>query len=167
MRDQRGGKRPLSRKVNTKARGVWHNSGDHYRWTRNSKDVETNPRAGRMKRGKERGLDYTPLYRFLLSKVGEDFAAVHSEAVSRLDKEEPIWHLVARNEEGRRDIVGIGESTFWSGLYVDDENRLAVVDPSIGIEELNPLCACCTHTFNGVPFVRAHVFGAPLRGEGR
>jgi hypothetical protein len=43
----------------------------------------------------------------------------------------------------------VGESTYYSGLFVDDENRLRKVDPDLGPESMARSCACCTHTFNG------------------
>lgn len=61
-----------------------------------------------MKKNDHRGLDYTPLYKFLLSKIGEDWTSVHSEALSRLDKEEPIFYLVARNDSEKNDFVYCG-----------------------------------------------------------
>lgn len=54
------------------------------------------------------GRDYTPLFRFLLSKVGGDWDAIHAEAVSRLDTPEPIFWLVALNEADRKPYVRIG-----------------------------------------------------------
>lgn len=149
----RGDKKPLYRKVNTRARGVFHPSGPDHRWTRNAKE-RNRTQEGKMKRGVERGLDYTPLYRFLLSRVGDDFDAVYSEAVARLDRPDPIFHMVSRNEDERRAVVRSGESSHWSGLHVDDAGRLRVVDPSVTVETLEPDCPCCTHTFNGVPFVK-------------
>ncbi|WP_202621792.1 hypothetical protein [Pontibacter russatus] len=53
---------------------------------------------------KERGLDYAPLFRFLLSKVGKDWEDVVNEAKSRLDELEPIYWVVALNEEDRKDF---------------------------------------------------------------
>ncbi len=144
-------KEPLYRRVNTTARGVHHNTGGEYRWSRAKDDRFA---QGAMSQGKHRGLDYTPLFRFLLSRVGRDWDAVHSEAVSRLDREEPIFWMVARTEGDRKPYVLMGESSYYSGLYVDDDNRLAKVDPDLRIEDMKPGCSCCTHTFNGVPFVR-------------
>ena len=146
-------KKPLYRKVNTRARGVWHHKGGKNRWSRHAKhgkDVRTV--RGSMGGRVQRGLDYTPLYRFLLSKVGEDWDMAHSEAVSRLDQEEPIWHMVARSEADRRPCFITGESAYFSGLYIDANNRLALVAPELKIEDLEPSCPCCTHTFNGEPF---------------
>ncbi len=121
----RGRVEPLYRKVNTRARGA--------------------PRGG---------LDYTPLYRFLLSSVGRPFREVHAEAIRRLDREEPIFHLVALREEDRQDVVRCGESTLYNGLYVDDDGALRMVAPDVTVETLVPSCACCTHTLNGVRLVK-------------
>lgn len=142
-------KEPLYRSVNTRTHGVRHPSGE-YRWSRRRDD---HTGQGAMHGKTRRGRDYTPLFRFLLSHVGDDWDAVHAEAVSRLDSPEPIFWIVALTESERKPIVLIGESTFFSGLYVDDANRLALVDPDLRIERLKPGCACCTHTFNGKPFV--------------
>ncbi|ORE90280.1 hypothetical protein ATO4_21902 [Aurantimonas sp. 22II-16-19i] len=109
-----------------------------------------------MQKGVRRGLDYTPLFRFLLSKVGQDWDAVHSEAVSRLDTAEPIFWLVALTEGDREAFVRVGESTYYSGLYVDENHVLAIVDPSLTVEQMVPVCSCCSHTFNGVPFTKAY-----------
>jgi len=146
-------KKPLYRKVNTKARGVHHNSGADYRHSRNTKAEKdnTSPR-GKMKQGVQRGLDYTPLYRFLISKVGQLFAEVHSEAVGRLDHEDPIFHIVARDAADASAVVRIGESSHYSGLFIDDSGNLQLVDPNVKISQLWPTCSCCTHTFNGEVF---------------
>jgi len=64
-----------------------------------------------------RGLDYTPLYRFLLSKVGADWDDVHSEAVSRLDEEYPIFFVVALREDERTPYFYGGETACFSGLF--------------------------------------------------
>jgi len=152
MRRDSNRKKPLYRKVNTRARGVHHKFGKDYRGVRRSdkKSFEG------MKRGTKRGLDYTPLYKFLLSKVGEEWDKVHSEAVSRLDKEDPIWHMVRKNKEdapkyGHKDYFMCGESSYFSTLYIDN-GILQVVAPDVGPQSLEPFCPCCTHTFNGKPF---------------
>ncbi len=105
---------------------------------------------------KQRGLDYTPLYKFLLSKVGTNWNEAHSEAVSRLDHEEPIFWLVAIREQDKKEYVRLGEASYFSGLYVDSEGLLQKVNPKIGAESLAPQCQCCTHTFNGVRFTRKY-----------
>ncbi|MEL6345929.1 MAG: hypothetical protein AAFV53_22650 [Myxococcota bacterium] len=146
-------KKPLYRKVNTRARGVHHDTGGDYRHSRNARQ---GPRQ-KMARGKRRGLDYTPLFRFLLSRVGQPWTPTLAEAQARLDREAPIWWLVAGHREDGHDVVCIGERSYYSGLYVDDDDVLRKVAPEIGPETLAPRCSCCTHTFNGVPFTRPFV----------
>lgn len=148
MRNQ---KEPLYRKVNTTARNVHHNFGGDYRHERNTK-AEKNSESTRDGMGKKvnRGLDYTPLFRFLLSKVGKNWTDIHKEAITRLDREEPIYWMVAINEDDKEDYFRSGESSYYSGLFVDENNLLQKVDPTMTVEKLKPCCACCTWTFNGV-----------------
>ena len=105
-----------------------------------------------MHQGQLRGLDYTPLFMFLLSKVGGDWGRVYAEARSRLNTTEPIYWLVARSDVEMEPYVCVGESSYYSGLYVDADNRLQLVDPTLSGANLSKRCNCCTHTFNGVPF---------------
>lgn len=156
-------KEPLYRKVNTRTHGVRHGNGGEYRWSRSDK-AEDRSTLGSMHAGKQHGLDYTPLFRFLLSKVGEDWDAVHSEAVGRLDREEPIHWLVARTPADRKALIRIGENAYYSGLFVDGQNILRKVDPALSVESLYPSCACCTHSFNGKPFVQKHKPGRDRLG---
>ena len=137
--------KPLYRKVNSKAYNCKHNSGPDAKDDRNTK--KGMPKS--MKKNDQRGLDYTPLYKFLLSKIGEDWGVVFATAIRRLDKEEPIYHLVARTEADRENYVRCGESSFYSGLYIDENNKLQLVNPSLKNEDLFPSCSCCTHTLNG------------------
>jgi hypothetical protein len=148
MRD-RSRKPPLYRKVNTQTHGVHHGTGGDYRTGRKAL---SDSRRGSMHGGERRGLDYTPLFRFLLSRVGSGWDEVYAEAVARLDRPDPIFWLVARGEGERREVVRVGESTYYSGLYVDDEGILRIVNPELRPESLVPSCTCCTHTFNGVRF---------------
>lgn len=144
-------KSKLYRKVNTRTHHVHHSFGGDYRHSRHKKRA-TLESYGKMSSSKERGLDYTPLYRFLLSKVGSDWNVVFSEAQSRLDKEDPIYHLVARNEHEKKDMVRVGESTYFSGLYIDENGILQKTNPNLKALDLKPFCPCCTHTFNGKVF---------------
>jgi hypothetical protein len=150
--------KPLYRKVNTKARNVWHMKGSDAKYDRNTKTGV----KGSMGSKKNRGLDYTPLYMFLLSKVGKDFDDVYSEAVARLDNDEAIYHLVLRDGEKMKGSIMCGESSRYNTLYVDENNLLQLVNPSIRNEHFFPSCHCCTHTFNGkvltnkyVPYIRS------------
>lgn len=103
-------KKPLYRKENTTAHNVWRNNlGGHYRHQRNTKsEIHSEATRGSMHGIKHHGYDYTPLFRFLLSRVGGDWDEIFSEAVSRLDRQEPVFWMVALHEHERRDVVGGG-----------------------------------------------------------
>jgi hypothetical protein len=148
-------KPPLFRRVNTTAHGVHHRFGGDFSDERNVKASLTSETTHLSMRGKvRRGLDYTPLYRFLLSKVGYNWNEIHAEAVSRLDRPEPIFWLVALRAHEEQAYVRTGEASYFSGLRVDEEDNLQIVDPSVGPQSLVPWCGCCTHTFNGVRFIQ-------------
>lgn len=159
-------KKLLYRTENTRTHGVRHKSGGDFAWERNTKQQQENQSSlGSMHGNHRRGLDYTPLFRFLISRVGEDWASTYSDAVARIDRSEPIFWIVARSELERQSVVRIGENTYYSGLYVDSNNVLAAVDPTITEDDLNPTCACCTHTFNGKRFTRPYEYGADYPGK--
>ena len=124
-------KEPLYRKVNTKARNVHHNFGSDFKYSRHKKKETLEQTKGTMYGNKERGLDYTPLFRFLLSKVGSNWDEIFSEAKSRLNKTEPIFWLVALNQDDKKDVVRLGEATYFSGLYVDDDGLLQLSNPEL------------------------------------
>ena len=140
-------KKPLYRKVNTKARGVHHNFGTDYRDTKSTKRVPST----KMKQGVRRGLDYTPLYKFLLSKVGEPYSEVHSEASSRIDRSDypDVINNMVVDSGSDEGYFRYGESTYYSTLYVDKDGLLQLVDPTINPNTFEPFCPCCTHTLNG------------------
>lgn len=145
-------KKPLYRKVNTRARGVRHIFGGDFKNSRHKKRESIEQIKGSMHLKQKRGLDYTPLFRFLLSKVGEDWDEIFKEANSRLDKTEPIYWLVSINEDEKKDYVRTGESSYFSGMYVDDNRKLQLVNPELTAMDLTPFCNCCTHTLNGKVF---------------
>ncbi len=145
-------KKPLYRKVNTKARGIRHNFGGDFKYSKNKKGETPEQIRGTMFGKKDRGLDYTPLFRFLLAKVGSNWNDVFSEAKSRLDKTEPIFWIVALNPDERQDYVRVGESSYFSGMYIDDIGNLQLSNPDLKANDLTPYCSCCTHTLNGVAF---------------
>lgn len=51
----------------------------------------------------------------------------------------------------RIDLVCIGESSFYPGLYVDEKGILQQVNPSITRNDVKVTCRCCTHTYIGEP----------------
>jgi len=150
-------KEPLYRKVNTKARGHHHHTGPDAKFERNTK----NGMSEKMKQGVQRGLDYTPLFRFLLSKVGKNFDEVYSEAVSRLDKDEPIFWMVKDKDDvsdrSNKNAYFYSENSIWSRLIVDKDGLLQLMDASLHNENFVPGCSCCTHTFNGKPLIRKYI----------
>jgi hypothetical protein len=151
-------KQPLYRKVNTTARGVHHNFGGNFRDLRPMVKAGDEPgrNAVAMHAGARRGLDDTPLFRFLPSRVGRKWDDVFSEVVARVDRKEPIFWLVALREEAAQAYVRTGEASYFSGLVVDVNGVLRVADPGVGPATLAPQCPCCTHTFNGLPFTRRY-----------
>lgn len=152
-------KAPLFRRENTTAHRPNVHIGGEYRDERNTKKEAQSQAMRRSMHGKERrGRDYTPLFKFLLSKVGSPWSEVYAEAVRRLDKVEPIFWLVAMDESQRKDYVRVGESSYYSGLFVNEQGLLQRVNPSMGPSSLAPSCKCCTHTFNGARFTQ------PFRG---
>ena len=82
--------------------------------------------------------------------------------MSRLDRkhylanEHPIFHIVSKQEEHEIGYVNLGESSFYSLLFVDDNNILQKVDPNINETSIAPRCSCCTHTFNGKQFTQKY-----------
>lgn len=142
-------KEPLYRKVNSKAINARHFTGIDFKYLRHKRRETREQTNGSMHGKKQRGLDYTPLFRFLLSKVGENWDDIFSEAKSRLDKTEPIFWLVALHENNKKDVVRVDEASFYSGLYVDDNGLLQLTNPKIEPTDLKHYCDCCTHTFNG------------------
>lgn len=145
-------KSKLYRKVNTRTHNVHHNFGGDFKYSRNKKRETPEQTKGTMYGKKERGLDYTPLFRFLLSKVGSHWDDIFSEAKSRLDKPEPIFWVVALNEDEKEDYIRAGESSYYSGLYVDNNGILQISNPDLKAIDMKPFCNCCTHTFNGKLF---------------
>jgi hypothetical protein len=143
----------LYRKVNTRTRGVWHQIQNDAKHDRNTKEGI----SSKMKNKKKRGLDYTPLYKFLLSKIGQDFDIVYSEAVKRIDKDDAIFHIVDKRspEDIDKDYIMSGNS-YYSKLYIDDDNLLQYVNPNLKNEDFYPPCSCCTHTFNGKLLTNKH-----------
>lgn len=146
--------KPLYRPVNTRTHNVHHHYGSDARHDRNTKQGLSKS----MKKNKKRGLDFTPLYMFLLSKVGKEWNSVYSEALSRIPKEnkDAIFHLV-EEPSYEHGFVRCDESSLYSALFVDENGLLQKIDPTLTIEKLYPSCHCCTHTFNGKPLTNKFV----------
>jgi hypothetical protein len=156
---RRNRKEPLYRKVNTRVKPRHrlhdHREGGDYKHTRNGKKNRL-PEAT-MKKGVLRGLDYTPLYRFLISRAGKPWGPTLKEATSRLDRQEPIFRLVSLSKEDADEWVRTHENSYFSGLYVDEDGILRKTNPDLCANDFAPSCPCCTHTFNGVPLGKPFV----------
>jgi len=136
--------KPLYRKVNTKARNVHHDKGKSSAYDRNTKAG-----MGRsMGKDVRRGLDYTPLYKFLHASEGKCWDDVYKEIVPRILDKEHIFYIVQDDNKGP-GYVRIGESSRYSTMYVDENNILRFVKTEMKNEDFTPDCTCCTHTFNG------------------
>ena len=125
-------KEPLFRKKRNNESFSHHNNRNHadYKHIRNTKKHKITEDGDFVVKCKEgmhntspNGYDYTPLYRFLQSKVGKKWNDVFSEAKSRLDKEEPIWHIVYLSKPDI-EITRWGEGTYYHTLYIDENNIL-------------------------------------------
>ncbi len=165
-------KKPLYRKVNrrTHSLGMHDRGGPEYRWTRNAKPSNREAaEKGALGGTHHHGLDYTPLYRFLLSRVGTDWRTAYAEAEPRLPdpvrdarRDAPIFDMVYDPEldedakdwielrgQPMHDILRVGECTLFSTLCVGPDGTLQKVSPDLGVEHISPYCPCHTHTFNG------------------
>jgi hypothetical protein len=160
-------KPPLYRKVNTTAHMMHRQRGGDFADDRNTKLMEVKAEGGRLpmdkSKGKSRqGFDYTPLFKFLLSRVGQPWTNVYQEARSRIDKEDPIWWIVRRPELDDHYSISttrlrrVGESSYYTGLHVDDDGLLQVEDKTVGPKDVQDsiYCLCCTYTLNGNPVGR-------------
>lgn len=144
--------KPLYRKMNTRVR-----HGSHHFIQKDAK-YDRNTKKGikkSMSSHKSTGLDYTPLMMYLISSVGKDWNEVYNYAIKRLDSEEPIYWIVAKSDLDKKNYIRTGQS-FYNGLYVDENNILQKVNPNLNNEDLKPDCPCCTHTFNGKPFINEY-----------
>lgn len=143
--------RKLYRSVNTTMRHHSNNPGAEYRWERNRKKVGDELLAKRetMHGRQKRGRDYTPLFYFLIKQIGKPWDEIFSEVCGRLDTTVPVFWLVTLHEHERRDLVCIGESSYYPGLYVDGRGILQQVNPSITGKDVKGTCRCCTHTYIG------------------
>ena len=144
-------KAPLYRKYNKLAVGFHRNQpGGEYCRDRNSKAMNRFEGSRKAMGRTREGYDYTPLFKFLLQKVGKEWDAVFSEAVARLDKQSPIFWLVNLHFDARSPaVVRLGESSYYSTLVVEN-GVLRIADEHVQPPSKN--CTCCTHTFNGVAY---------------
>lgn len=147
----KGDKEPLYRKHNKLARGFHHiKPGGDFRHERNSKAMDNFEGSHKSIARSREGYDYTPLFKFLLSKAGQPWDDVFSEAVSRIDKQDPVFWLVDLDfEPGDCGVVRMGESSCYSKLTVKDGLLIKADENALPPAKS---CTCCTYTFNGKPY---------------
>jgi hypothetical protein len=139
--------KPLYRKNNWRARGAHHPRGGDARHSRGTKNGVSEKMSS-----KNHGFDYTPLFRFLFSRIGKEWSVTHSEAVSRLNDTEPISWMVVKEGSIQYDLGYFRtENSKYNTLFVDSNGILQKAKPELKNEDFFPSCGCCTHTFNGNP----------------
>jgi len=148
-------KEKLYRKVNTRTRM----GNERYYCSVKGPDSknERNTKIGMTKKmtSKDHGLDYTPLFRFLISKIGKPWETAYKEAQSRLDSEEQIFWMInndAIHEVDPRDYF-MYHNSYYPRLVIDNNGILHMMNPDLKNEDFYPHCSCCTHSYNGVPLV--------------
>ena len=79
---------------------------------------------------------------------------------NRIIDKNAIYHIVnihiKNPEEIEYPFVRIGESSYYSLLYVDKRGLLQKVDDKFNETSMEPICSCCTHTFNGKKFTKKY-----------
>lgn len=148
--------KPLYRKVNRKSSWQNHNcqgKGGNFSSQRNTKASKkfegTHLRMIKRGAGPDTGYDYTPLFHYLLMRIGDQWKDIYSDIKPRLNDTEPIFWIVSLADDvsGEPEYVRLGEASYWSRLYVNPEGQLQKVNPEL--ESIQPFCTCHTHSFNG------------------
>lgn len=85
-----------------------------------------------------RGLDYTPLLRFLLSRVGSDWDGVYARRSPGSIAPIPSSGSSHGTSTSKREMVRMGESSYYTGLYVDAAGILRVVNSALRAKDLTP-----------------------------
>ena len=120
--------------------------------------------------------DYTPLFQFLLKQEGRDWNEIWNECMHRLNTTEPVSHMViniyknglvnpnveikfSNKEEldwkGRNladnsiKSFRYGEGSYYSTMYVDENNTLQFVDKNYVTGPNYEVERCWGETFNG------------------
>lgn len=135
-------KKPLYRKVNRNCMHSYDRKKIRYKWQRHSKlekqMIEESVSHGKMHKRPDafnvRKYDYTPLLMYLLNSVGKDVDKVFSEVCKRVDNDgRDVFNLMVsrKPKEELNDYFRYGEGSYYSQLYVDDENKIQKVNPNL------------------------------------
>ena len=137
---------------------------NRYRYNRHSKDMDKANKKSHKNNTNcsySRIYDYSPLYKFLLKNVGNNWSEIFRVCQSKLNDMEPITKMVINvNTRGlvidNVDIKNInqytpyfksGPNTCFSTLYVDENNIIQYVDKLFEIKKSHYFNE--TLTFNG------------------
>lgn len=126
-------------------------TGGDYRHTRNSKkQKQFDGHKQPMNSGKW-GVDYTPLYRYLLSKVGQIWDEVYSEVCKRLPVEhrQAINYMVVTDTNEPEPYFRYGENSYFSTLTIKDGILVKVDGEKSFIPPSRIKSVCNTYSFNG------------------
>ena len=156
--------RALYNKVNTTCHGGKKYHGNEEDYNRGSTKEKNISKQKKMKSGKQHhGLNYNPLYSYLRKHVGEKWSTLHSDIMPRLPshlKDNPLDYAVLSfkdysalsDDEKTNCTFRTNEATFHSKMYVDENDLLQFISPTLTINDLKASCNCCTHTLNGKVF---------------
>lgn len=149
-------KKPLYRKVSKTTHNGLPNYdfdlNERSSWSRHTKKGMKRGMNTRCNNSGSGLYDYTPLFKFLLKQEGKDWDGIWRECVSRLNTTEPVLYMVLNvrsnglvcreceidtTEEGvdwkgrvgcKNKCFRYGEGTYFSTMYVDENNKLQFVD---------------------------------------
>lgn len=135
-------KKKLYRERNFRQRWDEYNYHPKYSWKRHSKqamkDLEneiTHEGMTKSKHGDQgEGYDYTPMFKFVLKHIGEDVDKIYSEVCRRTNERGKYLFnvLVSRKPKDELNpLLRLGETSFWSQLYVDENNKIQKVEPNM------------------------------------
>jgi hypothetical protein len=127
--------KPLYRKENKRSlrTSYYVKTGGEARWYRNSKqekeDIENEVTRQKIPK-KKLDMDFSPFYNYLVSNVGSNADEVFRNAVPRMPDvatTKQCWDYMFGKDSG--EIHRMGENSYWSALYVDDEGLIQKIDP--------------------------------------
>lgn len=170
-------KNPLFKKENKNSLSSHYNvrKGGDFRHTRNTKKQKEFEGSHQSMKAGQFGYCYKPLFKFLLSKVGQKWDEVYAEAKSRLLSDEPIFWMVETNpveiekynnpsDNPYNIIDGVfrsGEDSNYSTLIIDSDGILQLQNPEMTAEKFlekykETFLLFNIVSFNGVGYVKTN-----------
>lgn len=151
----------------------------HFRYTRNTKIMSGSiVKRGKMQPNNNLGYDYTPLIKFLFSRLNQNFditfseinlilnnglhkPKVKTEILSMINvlvhKQVIINDNIVNDNNGNilSSFFRFGEATYYDSFYIDNDNNLKLIkDITKEIFEFcDYACHCHTHSYNGKKYI--------------